>query len=140
MYSRFKDAFLLFGVFFVGGLSFSEGADKVNFGKQIWPIIERSCLKCHRAPYKKPNGKIAKPKGELRLDSIELLKKGGENGVIIVPGEPAKSKLLTLTTLPEDHDDIMPAKGDPLTKAETELIKEWIQQGCDFGDFKPPVK
>ena len=30
----------------------------------------------------------------------------------------------------EDHDDIMPPKGDPLTKTQTDLIAQWIKEGA----------
>lgn len=108
---------------------------KIDFEKDIWPICERSCLNCHKAPYMK-RGKLKKPKGELRIDTVEHFKKGGENGEVIVPGKPEKSSFYTLASLDPDDDDIMPAKGDPLSKKELELIRLWILQGADFGDWK----
>ena len=114
---------------------------KVDFQKDIWPIIENNCIKCHREPYMK-NGKMKKPKGGLRMDTAELFMKGGDdkkNGVdskIVVPGKPEKSPFYTLPSLKPGDEDIMPPKGDPLTKKELELIKNWIQQGADFGGWK----
>jgi hypothetical protein len=43
--------------------------------------------------------------------------------------------LYTLSSLDPDDDDIMPAKGAPLTKKQTDLIKRWIADGCDFGSW-----
>lgn len=112
---------------------------KVDFQKDIWPIIENNCIKCHREPYMK-NGKMKKPKGGLRLDTAELFMKGGEddegkNIKIVVPGNPEKSPFYKRTTLPKGHDDIMPPKGEPLSKKETELLKNWILQGANFGSW-----
>ena len=41
-------------------------------------------------------------------------------------------------TLPEGDDDIMPPpeKGLPLTNEETELIRQWIEQGANYGTWK----
>ena len=42
------------------------------------------------------------------------------------------SNLYKLILLNEDHDDIMPAKGDPLTDEQKETIKNWINQGAKW--------
>ncbi|PCJ62914.1 MAG: hypothetical protein COA79_01950 [Planctomycetota bacterium] len=107
---------------------------KVDFKKDIWPIVKRSCIKCHREPYKK-NGKLKKPKGELVLTTKKGFLKGSEEGKIIIPGKPLKSSFYKLTILPEDDDDIMPAKGDPLSKEETALFKKWILEGAKFNKW-----
>ncbi|MCB1090531.1 MAG: hypothetical protein KDL87_03300 [Verrucomicrobiae bacterium] len=114
---------------------FGQG-DKVDFEKQIWPVLERSCVKCHKAPFEE-NGKTVKPKAGLRLDGAWAIALGSEDGAIMTPGKSAESDLYTRTTLPEDDDDFMPPKGkaDPLTKAEQELLKNWIDQGAHFGNW-----
>jgi hypothetical protein len=114
---------------------------KADYQKEIWPILKENCLKCHKAAYKDPKtGRTKKPKGDFRIDSPQEIMKGSEDGDAIVPGKPDKSPLYVLTTLGEDHDDIMPPKGDPLTKAQQELLKKWIAEGADFGTFKPTPK
>src|SRR6478672_7364407 len=89
---------------------------KVDFVKQIQPIFEKSCIKCHGPE---------KQKGGLRLDDKAAALKGGKDAVSIVPGDAAKSDLYRRITLPADSDDIMPNQGSPLTKAETDLIRDW---------------
>ncbi|MGJ8637972.1 MAG: hypothetical protein ACSHYA_01145 [Opitutaceae bacterium] len=118
-------------------------AEKIDFGTEIYPILRESCLSCHAAPYEDTKGRMKKPKGSTRLDTPEWIQKGhaekdGTWEAIIVAGDAEASSFYTLTILPEDHDDIMPAKGDPLTKAQTDLIKNWINSGADFGDFVAP--
>ena len=52
--------------------------DKPEFGKDIQPILKAHCLACHT------HGQV---KGELRLDTVELILKGGETGPAIVKGD-----------------------------------------------------
>ena len=97
--------------------------DKVDFAKQIQPILRQNCVKC-RGPEKQ--------KGKLRLDSKENAMKGGKDGVVIVAGDADKSELYRRITLPKGHDDIMPNEGDPLSKEQTDLVRVWINQGAEW--------
>lgn len=102
---------------------------KVDFKKDIKPLLESRCVSCHSAPYEK-SGRLRKPKGGYRMDTKEnLLKAGDSEEVPVVEGDAEKSYLYKLVTLAEDHDDIMPAKGDAFTTAEKKLIKDWINEG-----------
>jgi mono/diheme cytochrome c family protein len=96
---------------------------KVDFAKQIQPIFEKSCIKCHGPE---------KQKGGLRLDQKEAALKGGKDAVAIVPGDAAKSDLYRRITLPDGSDDVMPNQGSLLSKAETDLIRDWINQGATW--------
>ncbi|HXF11491.1 MAG TPA: c-type cytochrome domain-containing protein, partial [Desulfuromonadaceae bacterium] len=100
---------------------------KIDFVKDIKPILEVSCVSCHLEGH---------AKGKLRLDKKAEAFKGGENGQAIVPGKPEKSLLYTSTTLPPDHDDLMPPKkkGGPLSKDEIDLLRLWIEQGASWPD------
>lgn len=104
----------------------AQAADKkVDFVKEIQPILEKSCIECHGPD---------KDKGGLRLDTKEAALKGGKGALAITPGDAAKSDLYVRVTLPKDHDDVMPSKGDMLTKAQTDLIRDWINQGANWPD------
>ena len=111
-------------------------AQKVDFEKQIWPLVERSCVKCHKVPHEE-NGKTVKPKAALRLDGAWAIMAGSEDGAVLVKGKSAESSLFTRTALPKDDDEVMPpdGKADPLTPAEQELLKKWIDEGADFGGW-----
>lgn len=100
-------------------------AKPVDFRREIRPILEVHCLSCHGAE---------KPKGDLRLLSKAEALKGGKNGPALVEKDPAKSPLYTSTTLPADHDEAMPPKGDRLTKAQQTALKDWIEQGAAWPD------
>lgn len=94
----------------------------VTYDKDIKPIFEKNCFKCHGAE---------KQKGKLRLDSLEAAIKGGENGPNIIPKDSAKSTLVHAVAR-LDEDEAMPpeGKGDPLTKEQVALIRAWIDQGA----------
>jgi hypothetical protein len=119
-------------------------ADKVDFGKDLYPILKDRCLGCHAAAYTDAKtGRLKKPKHGLRLDTPEWIKKGYEDDEgavhqVVISGKPDDSEFYTLTTLDPDHDDIMPPKGDPLTQAQQDVIKAWIAQGAEYGGFQAP--
>jgi uncharacterized membrane protein len=95
----------------------------INFRQQIRPILEDKCIQCHGRK---------KQKGLLRLDSQKAAMHGSENGVIIVPGNAAESRMYKRITLPPGHEDVMPNKGDVLTAQQTDLIRDWIDQGAKW--------
>ncbi len=103
----------------------AEAQSKVDFAKDIQPIFQKSCVECHGPE---------KQKGKLRLDLKEAAMKGGAEGVIIIPGDAPKSDLYRRITLPPGHDDIMPSKGEPLSKEQSSLIRDWINQGAAWPD------
>ncbi|MBI4324428.1 MAG: c-type cytochrome [Chloroflexi bacterium] len=94
----------------------------VTYAKDIKPIFEKTCFKCHGAE---------KQKGKLRLDSLEAALKGGENGADVLPGKSEKS-ILVHNVARLDEDSAMPPEGkaDPLTKEQVALIRAWIDQGA----------
>jgi mono/diheme cytochrome c family protein len=100
----------------------SEAKD-VTYDKDIKPIFQKSCFKCHGPE---------KQKGKLRVDSLAAALKGGEVGKVVEPGDSAKSVLVHNVARIGDEDDWMPPtdKGDPLTKDQVGLIRAWIDQGA----------
>src|SRR5262249_45212033 len=49
-------------------------------------------------------------------------------------GDAEKSELYRRITLSKGHDDVMPNEGDPLTKTQTDLFRDWINQGAVWTD------
>ncbi len=135
---------LLFGSIGILGLALTTSRasadDKVDFEKQILPIIKTKCFKCHQSEHTDETGRVKKPKGGLILDSAANIKKGGKEDKekVLQPGKGAESTLYTATTLPESEDKAMPpeGKGDRVTKPEQELLKKWIDEGANFGTWK----
>lgn len=116
-------------------LAQDKTAKKVDFAKEIWPILEKRCVECHAAPHTE-NGRTKKPKGGVTLDSKEGIT-SSKRGKLVVAGKPDDSLLYSSITLPADDEDRMPPekKGEPLSKAQTDLIKLWIEGGADFGKW-----
>jgi mono/diheme cytochrome c family protein len=94
----------------------------VRFTEDIKPLIEASCIKCHAHGQKK---------GSFRLDTRELLLKGGESGPAVVVGRSAESYLVKLVA-GLDPDKVMPAKGPKLTADQIGLVRAWIDQGLEW--------
>jgi hypothetical protein len=94
----------------------------VTYAKDIKPIFEKSCFKCHGEE---------KQKGKLRLDSLEAVKKGGEDGDVVTPGDSKKS-IIVQAVSGALEDGMMPPedKGKPLTKDQIGLIRAWIDHGA----------
>src|SRR6266700_559910 len=57
----------------------------VTYATDIKPILDKSCIKCHGSE---------KQKGKLRLDSLEAVLKGGEDGKVVEPGKSEESILV----------------------------------------------
>ncbi len=57
----------------------------LTYAKDIRPVFEQSCLRCHGAE---------RPKAGLRLDNLEGLLKGSKDGKVVVPGKSEKSPLI----------------------------------------------
>lgn len=106
-------------VLFIAGLNAEEAA---TFA-QVEPILAERCYSCHGPE---------KQKDKLRLDSREAIEKGSKHGPVITAGDPEKSPMYQRIALAPDHEDIMPAKGDPLTAEQIKLIGDWIKSGAKF--------
>ena len=103
--------------------------EPVSFNDHILPLLENRCLNCHGEPYVK-NGRTIKPTAGLQLNTYEMVMKGNLDGSIVTPGDPTVSTLFQVVILPDDDPELMPPKGDPLTKDERTMIKRWILEGA----------
>ena len=102
----------------------------------IRPIIDKKCVSCHNP------GKV---KGELLMNTVEGLQKGGKTGATIIPGDPEKSLMAVRINLPTTEKKHMPPRGKKqLDTDEKALIEWWIEQGADFShqvlDVEVPEK
>jgi len=92
------------------------------FERKIRPILTENCFKCH-SPAK---GKI---KGGLELDWKGGWEKGGENGPVIVPGDPEQSRLIKAVRY-IDPDLQMPPKGEKLSATQISDLVAWVKMGA----------
>ncbi|HEY0677481.1 MAG TPA: DUF2231 domain-containing protein [Chitinophagaceae bacterium] len=90
----------------------------------VRPILEQKCISCH-------NNK--KAKGELVMETEELLLKGGKNGKLWDTTAADFGLLLQRIHLPLEQKKHMPPKNKPqLTEEEKEILALWIRKGGDF--------
>jgi mono/diheme cytochrome c family protein len=95
----------------------------VDFRRDVQPILARNCVVCHGP---------GKQRGGLRLDDGTAALKGGNSGLVLVPGKAAESRLLRLVA-GLDPDLKMPPRGkEPLSASEVALLRTWIDQGADW--------
>jgi hypothetical protein len=101
-------------------------AKPLEFDRQIRPILADTCFSCHGPDEKQRTA-------NLRLDETEglFVDRGGYK--IIVPGNPAQSKLYLKISSKDDTFRMPPVgSGRSLNEKQIELIKEWIEQGAKW--------
>ena len=95
--------------------------ERVDYLKDIKPILTERCVACHGA---------LKQKGGLRLDTAARAIKGGTAGAAIVPGNVDASLLLKRITT-TDEAIRMPPEGPPLQAGQIELLRRWVEQKAE---------
>ena len=84
-----------------------RAAEPVQFNRDIRPILNAHCLKCHGG---------VKEAGELNLQFREQALQAGETGEIaVVPGKPEESAFIERLTT-DDKSERMPKKEPPLPR------------------------
>jgi hypothetical protein len=91
------------------------------FESKVRPVLVEHCYKCHSAQAKSP-------KGGLRLDSLDGMKKGGDTGPAIVPGD-VDASLLVQAVRYKDEQTRMPPKGK-LPDATITNLERWVRSGA----------
>ena len=94
------------------------------FADMVKPIIVEKCISCHNSK---------KSKGELIMESEEMLLKGGKTGKLWDSTATDFGLMLQRLHLPLEQKKHMPPHGKPqLTEEEMQIISRWIRKGADF--------
>ena len=133
------------GLLVLGFAAAGRGAElksaKIDFNRDIRPILSDTCFTCHGPD---ENNRKAKLRFDLKEAAFLPAKSGARP---IVPGRPAESELVKRITS-TDEDEVMPppkAK-KKLTPAQIELLKRWIAEGATWQSHwayetpKPPAE
>ncbi len=88
-------------------------------------VLAHNCTKCHGQQ---------KQKGGLRLDLRDAAMKGGEDGVVIKPGNADGSDLIRRIRLKHGDDDVMPPEKGPLDPQDLAVLVKWIAAGAPWPD------
>ncbi|MDQ2900803.1 MAG: SUMF1/EgtB/PvdO family nonheme iron enzyme, partial [Acidobacteriota bacterium] len=94
----------------------APAAAKVDFAKEVAPILERHCVGCHNP---------AKAAGNLAIASRQALIANGA----IVPGKPEASGIYTSSAR-----GAMPPGGPRLPADQLATLKNWIAEGAEWPD------
>lgn len=126
------------------GLSPIRAAEPVDYLREIKPILNSRCYACHGA---------LRQKAKLRLDTADLIRKGGRSGPALVAGNSGASVLIDAVTGRNDVSRMPPkGEGEPLSEKQIDVLKRWIDQGAMAPNepipevprkhwaFQPPVR
>ncbi|MBV9470163.1 MAG: DUF1553 domain-containing protein [Abitibacteriaceae bacterium] len=107
-------------------LAITPTGAKVQFNKDIRPILAENCFACHGPD---PGARKAK----LRLDTQEGFFADRGDGPTIVAGKPLASPLYKRISS-KDQDEMMPppASHKSLKPEQIALIRRWIEQGAPW--------
>lgn len=107
---------------------------KVNFAREVRPILARRCFSCH-GPDKAEAG--------LRLNHRKsALAELPSKEHAIVPGQMNQSELLRRVESSEETER-MPPEGKPLTAEQMDVLRRWIAEGANWDEhwaFVAPVQ
>lgn len=113
---------------------------KVDFARDIRPILNANCTECH-------GGVKAAGNVSFVYEDKVVNYKGKSDYTVVVPGDVEESEMFFRITT-DDEDDRMPPPEDheSLSEDEVALIKQWIEEGAEWSEHwafekprKPPV-
>src|SRR5262249_50779363 len=106
-------------VLFALGPAVASAADRATADRfcegKVRPLLVQHCTGCHGPD---------KQRGGLRLDSARALAKGGESGLVVVPGKPDESRLVEAVRYASDLK--MPPKSR-LSEADVTALVAWVR-------------
>ena len=112
----------LMGNILIGGPELNPVKEFGFWKKEIKPLLENNCWKCH--------GSREKIKAELRLTTREGILEGGELGTSVNFENPKDSLLLKMVSY-SDEEHQMPPIGK-LSNQDIENLGKWIELGLPF--------
>jgi mono/diheme cytochrome c family protein len=103
---------------------------KVDFTREVYPMLKESCFKCHGAE---------KQKGKYRCDTKGGAFKDTDYGPTIVGGRSEQSALIHMVCglidemlMPPPSDK--PGESEKLTNEQVGILRAWIDQGAVWPD------
>jgi len=128
--SELQRALLAAGVFLAampGGAAGAALPAKIDFNRDIRPILSQNCCACHGPD-------ASKRKAGLRFDLKEsAFGKAKSGATAVVPGAPVKSDMIRRVTATDPDGDAAGQGGQALKPQQVALLKRWIQQGGRCG-------
>ena len=110
--------------FKLGGVGAQEDTSRPEYyTARVKPILDANCARCHGGLNRR---------GGLSLDTRAGMLKGGHDGTVLVPGDPAKSLLVRLIRHegPANDPMPMPPKKAKLSDDDIAVVTKWVQAGA----------
>ena len=112
----------------VGSAGWARAADDFSFFEtRIRPVLVKHCYECHATG-------SGKAEGQLILDHREALRRGGESGPAVVPGNPAESLLWQALR----HEGLKMPPAGRLPESTLADFERWIREGALDPRDQPP--
>lgn len=108
----------------IGTVGAGEDAARPEYyTTRVKPIFEANCMRCHGGLNRR---------GGLNMDTRESMLKGGHDGSVLMPGDPANSLLVKLIRHegPADDPMDMPPKRPKLSDADIAVVTQWVRAGA----------
>jgi hypothetical protein len=104
-------------------------AEPVDYVRDVKPLLQAACVKCHGAHTQK---------SDLKLDTAAAALKGGVSGPAVIPGKADESPLIQSIEGTHDYIPKMPYKRPPLDADQVALLKRWINEGAKAPENEQP--
>jgi len=99
-----------------------EAARPEFYTTKVQPIFQANCYRCHGG---------MNHRGGLNIATRAGMMKGGHNGAVLVPGDPAKSLLVRLIRHEGPQNDPMPMPPKAkLSDADIATVERWVRAGA----------
>src|SRR5204863_4808944 len=109
--------------FMLAATASATAAEKIEFNRDIRPILSENCFQCHGQD-------ASKREAKLRLDQRESATQDRRGYAAIVPGSPAESDVRLRITCKDGQERMPPAESHKtVTPAQVEQLRVWIAQG-----------
>lgn len=99
--------------------------EKLDFARDVRPIIESQCLECH-------NSKDAGRNAGLNLETRHLAMTSGRQPPVLRPGDPKNSLFIQALRLDVVHPISMPPAPDKIWDARLQILEKWIRDGAEW--------
>ena len=106
----------------IGGC-YEEGV-QISYIQHVDAILQEHCVSCHQ-----PGGNGYEESG-LSLESYEMLMEGTRFGPVVVPGDPAGSRMNILVEGLAHQSMRMPHDSAPLPESKIKVLRLWVKQGA----------
>ena len=106
----------------------AASGSSADYLQKVKPVLRERCYACHGA---------LKQESGLRLDTAELMLRGGDSGPAVAAGNLDETLIIERIEASET-DGRMPPMGKPLTPDEITAIKAWVAAGARAPDSERP--